>query len=710
MTIRYEKDADNIVTLTMDTPDKPVNVIDETFLTALEQAITRLEQEGPLAGVILTSAKGVFVAGADMAMLERMDDPTAAFAAVESMKALLRRLETLGKPVVAALNGTALGGGLELALACHRRVAVDGPAVRFGFPEVTLGLLPGGGGITRLTRMLGLQNAFPYLTEGRQLDPRAALQAGIVDELAPDREALLAQAQAWIQARPDATQPWDRKGFRLPGGDPRRPHIAEMVSVATAMVLKNTRGNYPAPMAILSAMVDGALVDFDTASRIESRYFTELVTGQVAKNMIRAFWFQMNEINKGCSRPAGIPPQATQRVGVLGAGLMGHGIAYVTALAGLDVVLKDITQEKAEAGKARVAHLLDGRVRKGRLSEADKQAVLDRIRATADAGDLHGCDLIIEAVFEDREVKAAATVEAEARIADDAVFASNTSTLPITGLAARASRPENFIGMHFFSPVHRMKLVELIVGKQTAPRTLAKAFDFVRKIGKTPIVVNDSRGFYTSRVFTTYVFEGLALLKEGQVPRAIESAGLQAGMPLGPLAVSDEVNLGLAMHIREQTRKDYAAEGRELPRVPADDVLEAMVNQQGRRGKAQGAGFYEYPADGEKHLWTGLTELFPPAGEPLSQREMSDRMMFRQALEAVRCLEEGIVTSVAEANIGSILGWGFAPFKGGTLQYINDYGVQAFVNRSKELSVAYGPRFAPPKLLLEMADSGREFT
>jgi 3-hydroxyacyl-CoA dehydrogenase/enoyl-CoA hydratase/3-hydroxybutyryl-CoA epimerase len=709
MPLHYSKDAEDIVTLTMDTEDSPVNLIDETFLSELAEAVGRLEDEPSLAGVILESAKDSFVAGADMAMLERMSEPPAAFDAVEGTKATLRRLETLGHPVVAALNGTALGGGLELALACHHRIALDRPSARFGFPEVTFGLLPGGGGVTRLTRMLGLQDAFAHLTEGRQMDPGAALEAGIIDELTADSEQLLSQARAWIRAHPDSAQPWDQKGFHLPGGDPNEPAVAQMVSMGTAMILKTTRGNYPAPMAILSAMVEGASVEFDTASRIESRYFTGLVTGSVAKNMIRAFWFQMNEIKKGRSRPEDIPLQEVHKVGILGAGLMGHGIAYVTALSGIEVVLKDVSKEKAEEGKARAARLLEDRVRKGRLGPEAQQTALARIDATDEAADLAGCDLVIEAVFEDRAVKAAVTRETEAVLADDAVFASNTSTLPITSLAAASERPANFIGLHFFSPVHRMKLVEIIVGEQTAERTLAKAFDFVRRLGKTPIVVNDSRGFFTSRVFTTYVDEGMALLTEGQHPRAIESAGLQAGLPMGPLAVSDEVNLGLAMHVREQTRKDLAADGRELPRLPSDEVLEILVNQEGRAGKAQGAGFYAYSEGGEKSLWSGLAERFPLSGSQYSQAEMIDRLLFHQALEAVRCLDEGVVTSVADANIGSILGWGFPAFKGGVLQYINDYGLPAFVARAEDLASRWGTQFDPPKSLVRMAERGETF-
>ncbi|MFQ5436853.1 MAG: 3-hydroxyacyl-CoA dehydrogenase family protein, partial [Anaerolineae bacterium] len=450
-------------------------------------------------------------------------------------------------------------------------------------------------------------------------------------------------------------------------------------------------------------------VDFDTASTIESRYFTQLVTGQTAENMLQAFWYQLNEIKNGRSRPAGIEPIDTQKVGILGAGMMGHGIAYVTALAGMAVVLKDVTLEKAEAGKAQIERILDGRLRHGRLTPEKKQAVLARILPTGSAADLQGCDLIIEAVFENRELKAKVTQEAEAQIGADAVFGSNTSTLPITGLAQQSARPENFIGIHFFSPVHKMKLVEIIRGQKTADRTLAKAFDYVLKIGKTPIVVNDSRGFYTSRVFTTYVYEGLSMLAEGQPPRAIEMAGMQAGMPVGPLAISDEINMGLALHVREQTRQDLAAEGQTLPKQPADAVLDLMVNREKRPGKAQGAGFYDYPADGKKYLWPKLSQLFPSQREKLCQQEMMDRLMFVQALETVRCFEEGVVTSAADANIGSIFGWGFAPFKGGTLQFINDYGLPAFVQRCQELAQKYGERFAPPESLMTMVEEVRNF-
>jgi 3-hydroxyacyl-CoA dehydrogenase/enoyl-CoA hydratase/3-hydroxybutyryl-CoA epimerase len=707
--IGYDKDEQGIVTLTLDMPGRSVNVINEEFGQEFARALDRLAAEKPLAGVILASAKKTFIAGAELDWLFRMRDAADMFTKLEGLKADMRRLEKMGVPVVAAINGTALGGGCEVALACHYRVAIDDAKTRIGLPEVTLGMLPGGGGVTRLTRMLGMQAAFPYLTEGKQLNPRDAKDAGLIDDLAADREEMLAKAKAWILAHPQSSQPWDREEYRMPGGAPTHPKMAQVLAIAPAMLRKRTYRNYPAPEAIASAMVEGASVDFDTASRIESRYFARIATGQVAKNMINAFWFQLNQIKGGGSRPAGIEPIDTRKVGVLGAGLMGHGIAYVTATAGMDVVLKDVSLERAEAGKAAIAALIDKRVAQGRMTAEEKAAILGRVQTTSAAEDLRGCDLIIEAVFEDREVKAQATQEAEVQIAPEAVVGSNTSTLPITGLAERSSRPENFIGIHFFSPVHRMDLVEIIVGKKTLPRTLAKAFDYVLKIRKTPIVVNDSRGFYTSRVFGTYVTEGLNLLAEGQHPRAIESAGLQAGMPMGPLEVADMVGLGLILHINEQTRKDLEAQGQEVPHEPAEELIALMVKEKGRLGKNQGSGFYDYPKEGGKALWPEVYRLFPAATQKLSQAEMVERLMFVQALDTARCYEEKVLTSAADANIGSIFGWGFAPFKGGTLQYINDYGVPAFVERSRELATRYGARFAPPALLVEMAQQGKTF-
>ncbi|HEX2530853.1 MAG TPA: 3-hydroxyacyl-CoA dehydrogenase NAD-binding domain-containing protein, partial [Burkholderiaceae bacterium] len=534
MSIHFQKDADDIVTLTIDMPGRSMNVLNEELTAPFIEAITKIEADKAIKGVILTSGKKEFLAGADIEKLFRITQPQEAFDLAQEFKAFLRRLEQCGRPVVAALNGTALGGGLELALACHYRIAVNQPKARFGLPEVKLGLLPGGGGTQRLPRLIGIQSALPLLLEGKELRPEQARQQGILHELAVDREDLLAKAKAWCLANPQPAQPWDDKKFRWPGGDSRSPGNVQMWSIAPSMASAKTYGNYPAVTNIMSCVFEGGIVDFDTGCEIESRYFANCVVSPVAKNMIGTLWFQLNAINKGKSRPAGIAPLIVRKVGVLGAGMMGGGIAYVSAKAGIDVVLLDVSVENAEKGKAYSTGLLDKAIRRGRETAAGKQALLDKIRTTADVNDLAGCDLVIEAVFEDREIKAEITRKTEAVLAADAVFASNTSTLPITGLAEASVRPANFIGLHFFSPVDKMPLVEIIVGAKTSKETLARGFDYVRQIRKTPIVVNDARGFYTSRVFGTYVMEGLKLLMEGQHPRAIEVAGLQAGMPVGP--------------------------------------------------------------------------------------------------------------------------------------------------------------------------------
>lgn len=723
MPIHSLQDSDNIVTLTFDA-NGPVNVINLEFMREFEEAVTRLLNDKSVRGVILASAKETFVAGADIDMLYGATDAAQVFAMAQGFKASLRKLETWGgnasKPVVAALNGSALGGGFEIALACHHRIALAKPKAQFGFPEVSLGVLPAGGGVTRMVRLFGLQTALPYLIEGNRLNVNDALDAGWIDEIVSSSGELMEHARAWIAANPRAAQPWDAPGYRIPGGDPRRPQVmSQVLPIAPAMLRAKTHRNYPAPEAILASAVEGAMVNFETASRIESRYFAQLVTGQVSKNMMTAFWYQLNAIKAGKSRPKVAFPDVqpttknqkltTNKLGILGAGFMGQGIAYVSAMAGIEVVLKDVSMERADAGKIKVAALMEERVARGKMSDEQKEKILARITPTDNARDMAGCDLIIEAVFEDRELKASVTRETENVIAPDAFFGSNTSTLPITGLQARSLRPANFVGIHFFSPVHKMPLVEIIRGKETSDIAIAKAFDYVLQIGKTPIVVNDARGFYTSRVFGTYVDEGMALLAEGQHPRAIESAGIAAGMAVGPLAVSDEVNIGLIWHIREQTRRDLEAEGKTLPANPGDAVVDFMVNRAKRTGKLQGAGFYEYPQDGKKFLWRDLQTHFPPADTELPHAEMQERLLFIQALETARCFEENVLTSSADANIGSIFGWSFAPYSGGTLQYINAYGIAKFVARARELASKYGERFTPPQSLSDMAQQGKTF-
>ncbi len=708
MSVNFEKDNDGIVTLTLDMPGRSMNVLNDELSKPLAEAIGKIEGDASIKGVIVTSGKKEFLAGADIEKVFAITDPADAFKLAEDYKGFLRRLELCGRPVVAALNGTALGGGLELALACHYRVAIDDPKAKFGLPEVKLGLLPGGGGTQRLPRLIGIQPSLPLMLEGKELKASDAKNAGIIHALAKDREDLMAQAKAWCLANPKPVQPWDDKKFKWPGGDAKSPANGQLWAIAPSMANAKTQGNFPAPINIMASVFDGGITDFDTGCRSESRYFANCVVSQVSKNMIGSLWFQLNAINKGSSRPEGVERSTVKKLGILGAGMMGAGIAYVSAKVGIEVVLLDTSQDAADRGKAYSTNLLDKDLKKGRLTQEGKDQFLARIKATTSYDDLQGCDLIIEAVFEDRTIKADVTKKAEAQLAKTAVFASNTSTLPITGLAEASERPKNFIGLHFFSPVDKMPLVEIIVGKKTSKETLARGFDYVQQIKKTPIVVNDSRGFYTSRCFATYPMEGMTLLAEGQHPRSIEMAGLQAGMPVGPLAVQDEVSLSLSLHVLEQTRKDLAAEGKTATEHPGVAVVEKMAKQLDRQGKKAGKGFYDYPAGGQKTLWKGLAEQFPLA-EQLPQQELIDRLLYAQANEAAKCFEEGVVTAVGDTNIGSIFGWGFAPHQGGALQFINATGLAQFVKRSKELEKKYGERFKPAKLLVKMAKEGKRF-
>ena len=710
--IRYEAGQDRIVVLTIDMPGQSANTMNAVYGTAMATCVARLlAEKDSIAGVIITSAKNTFFAGGDLNELIKVDkaDAKAFYDRVLELKQQLRTLETLGKPVVAAINGAALGGGWEICLACHHRIALDQPSLQIGLPEVTLGLLPGGGGVVRMVRKLGLEKALPYLLEGKKVRAAQALQAGLVDQLAVDRDELLAKARAWILANPAPQQPWDVKGYQIPGGTPSHPKVAQMLAIAPSILRSKTQGCMPAPEKILCAAVEGAQVDFDTAQLIETRYFTELTTGQVAKNMIGTFWFQLNQINAGGSRPQDFAPYVTRKVGVLGAGMMGAGIAYASAVAGIEVVLKDINLAAAEKGKAHSAALLDKKVARGQLSSEQRDITLARIQPTAQDADLAGCDLIIEAVFEDRELKARVSAAAQQVVGDQALIASNTSTLPITGLARAVADPGKFIGLHFFSPVDKMPLVEIIKGAQTSDESLARGFDFVLQIKKTPIVVNDSRGFFTSRVFGTFTNEGIAMLGEGVAAPLIETEARKAGMPIGPLAISDEVSLSLMSHIRQQTAKDLEAEDRPLPSHPAFAVIDLMLNQYQRAGKAAGAGFYDYPPGAQKHLWPELKARFERAERQIPAKDVRDRLLFVQALETVRCVEEGVLMSTADANIGSIFGIGFAPWTGGALQFINQYGVKDFVARSQYLAEQYGERFTPPALLLAKASRGELF-
>ncbi len=707
--INYTVDSEGIATLEWDLPGRPQNVLNEQSMAAFADAAQKALADPAVKGLLVASAKADFIAGGDLEMLQKANDAQAMSNNLKQWHKLFRTLETAGKPVAAALNGTTLGGGLELALACHYRVAADNPKARFGFPEVTLGLLPGAGGTQRAPRLMGIQPALLFLTEGKRIKAAEAQKQGLLHAVVAAGSERGA-ARAWLleaAAKGGKTlQPWDQKGFRIPGGGVMTPGGMQTFMAGNALLREKTHDNYPAPRHILSCVFEGMQTDIDTGLAIETRYFVNLVTGPVAKNMIRSLFFFMQEANKLARRPKDVPTQKFTKIGMLGAGMMGAGIAHAAATAGLEVVLLDSTKENAEKGKAYSAKLLEKRVAKSQLSQDGAAAILARIHPTADYADLAGCELVVEAVFEDRALKAGVTKKTEAVIGADALFASNTSTLPITGLAEASSRPASFIGLHFFSPAEKMPLVEIILGKLTSPATLARAMDFVRAIGKTPIVVNDARGFYTSRVFGTYLSEGMALLQEGVAPALIDNAGRLAGMPVGPLALADEVSIELVHKIASQTRKDLGDQY--VPRA-ADQVAALMVDKLGRLGKKCGHGFYEYPADARKHLWSGLAEHFPVLAEQPSLETVIERLMLIQSLETVRCLEEGVLTSPADADVGAILGWGYPPFRGGPIGQIHTLGVANFVAACDRLAEQCGARFRPSESLRKKSAEGSQF-
>ena len=707
MTIDYNVDADGIATITWNMQDVPMNVLNERSISAFTEAVHKAIGNASVKGVIVASAKSDFIVGADLNMMLAIADMRGMTDFVAGLHTLMRSIETGDKPFVAALNGTTLGGGYEVALACHRRIAADNPKALIGLPEVTIGLLPGGGGTQRLPRLIGLRNALPLLLEGKKLAPKKALQAGLIDEVVP-ADQLLARAKEWLLAKgaSAAVQPWDRKGFKLPGGAVQSPMGYETFTAANAMLRAKTFGNYPAPEAILNCVYNGCQVDIDSGCKVEVREFVKLATGARAKNMIRSLFFGIGAAGKLASRPKDVAKASYRKVGVLGAGMMGAGIAFSAAEAGMDVVLLDTSADAANKGKSYSEGLWNKRVAAKRMTEDERNAKLALIKPTTDFADLAGCDIVVEAVFEDRAIKADVTRKAEAAIAGSAIFASNTSTLPIGGLAEASARPANFIGLHFFSPVDKMPLVEIIRGKATSDECLARAMDFVKAIRKTPIVVNDSRGFYTSRVFSTYVGEGLALLAEGVKPALIDNAGRMAGMPVGPLALADEVSLELMARIRKQTAADLGAA---YQRSAVDDVCDRMVDQLGRLGKKAGKGFYDYPQDGQKRLWPGLAREFPLTAAQPTVEQVKQRLMFVQSIETARCLEEKVLQAPIDADVGAILGWGFPPCLGGPIGQIHSLGVAAFVNTCDALAERHGAGFEPPQLLRRMADCGERF-
>lgn len=695
----------------------PMNVLNDESIPEFEASLQKAYADTDVKGIIITSAKPEFVVGADLKMLLRQSSlpPAEMLKTSLTLNRVFRSIETCGKPVVAAINGTALGGGYEICLASHYRVALDNPKTKIGLPEVKVGLLPGAGGTQRLPRMIGIQGALPLIIEGKDLGVKDALGMGMIDAVAATPADMMEKAMDYIVANPSPVKPWDqidkktgkivaKDGYKIPNGNVQSPVGVQTFSAGTAMMMDKTKGNYPAPLEIMSCVYEGLQVNIDRALVIESRHFVRVATSKEAKSLIRTMFLGMNEANKGASRPKNVPPTDVKKVGILGAGMMGAGVAYVSAVAGIEAILKDVTLEAAEKGKDYARGLLKKAVERGKMDTLKADGILGRIKTTADAADLQGCELMIEAVFENRDLKATVTREAEPMLAQNGVFGSNTSTLPITGLAAASAKPENFVGIHFFSPVDKMMLVEIIAGQQTSDYAIAVAVDFTRKIRKTPIVVNDSRGFYTSRCFGTYTSEGMELLKDGVSAQLIENVGKNIGMPVGPLAVTDEVALDLVYKIAAQAVKDGV--------LTNDDTsynVGKTFTELGRLGKKAKAGFYDYPEGAPKHLWAGLKEMYPEAATQPSAEEVKNRLLYRQALETVRCYEEGVIRTKLDADLGSILAWGFPPYTGGTLSFVDFVGIRTFVNTLNYLADTYGERFRPTQKLREMAAANEGF-
>ena len=714
--IRLEKDADGIVELIFDQEGKSVNVMGDEYAEAMPAALDELEaQKDSITGVYIRSGKpGQFFAGGDITQMLTMDlNPDAAerqrmFEGIVQAKAPLARLEKLGVPVAVGINGAALGGGYEIALACHHRIALDDKRVQIGLPEAMLGLMPGAGGVVRMTRLLGMQEALTLISQGKRLQADAALAKGLVHELAADEEDMAAKAKAWIKANPGARQPWEQPGYTIPGGGPEDPATQGLTYFGPVNVMVQTRGNMPAQQVIVAAVIDSTRVDYDTAHTIEARYFQHLLLDQVSRNMMTTFFVQMNQLDAGASRPGNVAKTEVKKLGILGAGVMGAGIAFAAARVGIEVVLKDLTLDNAEKGKQYAAAACD---RNRRIDEAQAEQILGRIVPTAQASDLADCDLVIEAVFEDRDVKAAVTRETEAVLADTAIFASNTSALPITELAQASSRPENFIGMHFFSPAEKMPLVEIITGDKTSDQALAMAFDLTQQLGKKPIVVKDSPGFFTTRVISQTITQGQLMLAEGVNPALIENAAAFNGSPMGPLETLDNISIESAYHAMKQSQADAEARGEQPQTGPQAEVIRVMYEDLARKGQGKGGGFYDYDDQGKKiATWPGLKDVFARDGYvDIPYQDVKDRLLFPQVLEAIRIMEEGVLTSVGDGNIGSIMGIGFPPHTGGVYQCVNAYGAQAFADRAQELAAKYGEVFAPPRLLLDMAAQGRSF-
>ena len=717
--ISYEIDNDGVAVVTWNLKDRSMNVLNFNSLGEYGEVIKKLILDENVKGIVLASAKEAFIAGADLTSSEvfgfdqKEADKTKAaekiYNGTMEMQNLFRSMETSGKPFVAAINGHALGGGFEICLACHYRVAIDNDKIQIGQPEAKVGLIPGAGGTQRVPRLAGItQEIMGFLMAGTPLTPKKAMNAGLINEVT-DKNNLINAAKKYILDGGKSIQPWDEKGFRFPGGLPYTPKGMMIWAAASSTLRKMSFNNYPAQSAILSALYEGVQVPIDAGLRIEARYFTKVVMDPVSQNMVRSLFVNMQALNKGARRPKEFEKYDVKKIGILGAGLMGAGIAYVTAKVGIEVILIDQDQDNANKGKDYSVKLLDKALSRKKTTEEKKEKLLNLITPTTDYALLKGADLIVEAVFENREIKAEVTAKAEVQILESAVFGSNTSTLPITGLAENSSRPDNFIGIHYFSPVEKMPLVEIIMGEKTSQETLAKTMDYVQKIKKTPIVVNDSRGFYTSRVFGTYTGEGMTMLAEGINPALIENAGKMAGMPMAPLALMDAVALDLGHKVAVQTKKDFEAEGKKLSKNLSQDVLEVMVEKHGRFGKKNSKGFYDYPDSGKKKLWPELSSLYKLSDEQPDVDEVKKRLLYIQALETAKCYEENVLTDVRDADIGAILGWGMAPWTGGTLSYIDMIGIKEFVAEADKLAQKYGERFIPCKLLRDMAAKNESF-
>lgn len=707
--IKYKKDLDNIVTLTIDMTGRQENIINHKMCVHWEPVIEHLQKEkkkGVLKGIIITSAKKNFLEGGDLGYLYETDQAEDVYQWTAVLSELYRALERPGVPVVAAINGNALGAGFEMTLACHHRIALDSSKLRLGHPEIAYGLMPGSGGIIRLLWLLGIVKTYSLLTTGRKYRPREALKVGIIDEVAPNQKAMLEQAKKWLLNTPEARRPWDRERGKIPGGTANHPDTIRLIQQLTAALSKTTYNNYPAHQAILDTLVEGSKVDFDTALKVENRHFTKLVLRPETRNMIKTFWYDYNAIKEGVNRPKGFGKFRPKEVGVIGAGRMGSGITFCCVKRGLKVILKDVSKPIAELGKTYTKDKLAIRASNNTITTEEEVTLLNNVTATEQPEKFENCDIVIEAVYENEMVKSKALKEAEQFLDEYALFATNTISIPITQLATASYRPENYVGLHFFYPVEDIPLVEIVRGEKTSEETIARAFDFVRTIRKIPIIVKDAWGFYVARVQNTYILEGVSLLQEGYPPALIENLGLQAGMPKGALASADDMSLNMILKYENQAAVHY---GSKYVAHPAVEALKKMSKELERTGRFKNKGFYQYQSDGQSSLWTELGEHFPVSQNDFNIQEIKERLLFVQVIEAIWCMQEKVVTSVPESNLGSIYGWGFPAFTGGVLQYVNSYGVKEFIARCDLLKKKYGPRFKVPSLLKKMEKEGRKF-